>query len=108
MHRSPPSFHRLQLDLGGYFVYSVDACSLSTSEGLYVVGGGLPALAVCLCVAVAAALLFSPATTWVYLVCRGVLMALVLLAVTVLLTPFARDKVAQAAMFLSSWRGNES
>lgn len=94
------------LAIGSWYLFRLlrRDLSLNTVEALHVVGGGLPALAACLSVAIAAALLFSPAATWFYLVFRGVLMALALLTLTVLLTPFARDKVAQAAMFLSSLR----
>jgi O-antigen/teichoic acid export membrane protein len=78
--------------------------SLRTMEALHVVGGGLPALAACLSIAVMAALL-SPAPTWWSLIWRGVMMSLALLTLTILLTPFARDKAAQAAVtFLSSLR----
>jgi O-antigen/teichoic acid export membrane protein len=78
--------------------------SLRTVEALHLVGGGLPALAACLSIAVAAALLLSPAPTWWSLIWRGTMMTLVLLTLMVLLTPFARDKAAQAFMFFSSWR----
>lgn len=80
--------------------------SLRTVQALHIVGGGLPALAACLSVAVAAALLFSPAPNWFSLMGRGAMMAFVLVTLIVLLTPFAREKAAQGAMFLLSRRRN--
>lgn len=75
---------------------------LTTVEALQIVGGGLPALIACLSVSVAAALWLSPAATWFALICRGALTAFVLATLVVALTPFARDKLGQVAMFLSS------
>lgn len=80
--------------------------SLGTVQALHTVGGGLPALAACLSVAVAGALSLSPAPTWFSLICRGAVIALALVTVTVLLTPFAKTKVTQATMFLLSRRRN--
>lgn len=76
--------------------------SLSWAEALRVLGSGLPAVAACLLIAIAAALLLAPATSWFALSGRGALMALVLILVTLALTPFARNKVRQATVYLLS------
>jgi hypothetical protein len=68
------------------------------------VSGGSPALAACLSVSIAAALVLSPATTWFALILRGAIMTIVLVTLTVALTPFALGKAGEVAMFLSSRR----
>lgn len=92
------------LAIGSWYLFRLlrRELSLRTGEALQVVGGGLPALTACLAVAVGAALLLSPAATWFALVCRGALMAVVLVTLVLTLTPFARSKAGQVALFLSS------
>jgi O-antigen/teichoic acid export membrane protein len=94
------------LAIGSWYLFRLlrRKLSLRTVEALEIVGGGLPALAACLSVSVAAALVLSPATTWFALIRRGALMAIVLVTLVVALTPYARRKAGQVVMFLSSWR----
>jgi O-antigen/teichoic acid export membrane protein len=94
------------LAIGSWYLFRLlrRELSLGTVEALKIVGSGLPALTACLSVSIAVALLLSPATTWFALIRRGALMALVLVTLVVALTPFARRKASQVAMFLSLWR----
>jgi O-antigen/teichoic acid export membrane protein len=94
------------LAIGSWYLFRLlrRKLSLRTVEALQIVGGGLPALIACLSVSVAAALFLSPATTWFALIRRGGLMAVVLVTLVLVVTPFARGKAGQVAMFLSLWR----
>jgi hypothetical protein len=94
------------LAVGSWYLFRLlrRELSLETIEAFKIVSGGLPALTACLSVSVAAALLLSPATTWFALIMRGALMAVVLVAVAVTLTPFVQRKAGQVAMSLSLWR----
>jgi len=94
------------LAVGSWYLFRLlrRALSLRMVEAFKVMGSGLPALTACLSVCVAAALFLPPATTWFALIRRGALMAFVLVTLVVALTPFARRKCGQVAMFLSSWR----
>jgi O-antigen/teichoic acid export membrane protein len=94
------------LVIGSWYLFRLFRRDLSLRmvEALHLLGGGLPALAACLSIGFAAALLLSPAPTWWSLIGRGAMVTLVLLTLAVLLTPFARNKAAQAVMALSSRR----
>jgi O-antigen/teichoic acid export membrane protein len=76
--------------------------SLSWTEALQVLGSGLPALTACISIAIAAALLLSPATSWFALSVRGALIGFLLMSLTLALTPFARNKLRQLTVSLLS------
>lgn len=79
---------------------------LSWVQALQVLGSGLPALTACLLIAIAAALLLSPATSWFALSGRGALMAVIFILLTLALTPIARNKFRQVTIALLSRSGN--
>jgi O-antigen/teichoic acid export membrane protein len=76
--------------------------SLTTVATLRLLGGGVPALATCLSLSMAAALLLPRVTSWPALVGRGALMAIGLGTLILMLTPFARNKVSHMIISLSS------
>jgi O-antigen/teichoic acid export membrane protein len=92
------------LAIGSWYLFRLlrRELSLGTVGTLQIVGGGLPALIACLTVSVAAALLLSPTTTWLILVRRGTVMAVVLVTLVIAFTPFAQSKASQVAMFFAS------
>ena len=94
------------LAVGSWYLFRLlrRELSLGTVEALKIVSGGSPALTACLSVSIAAALVLSPATTWFALILRGAIMTIVLVTLTVALTPFALGKAGEVAMFLSSRR----
>jgi O-antigen/teichoic acid export membrane protein len=93
------------LAVGSWYLFRLlrRELSLRTVEAIQIVCCGLPALTICLCASVGAALFLPPALTWLALICRGALMALVLVTVVVALTPLVRSKASQVAVLLSLW-----